>query len=423
MISFKDSDIKKNPNTWRLKMGAEPSENLYQRNTPTLTSTRKPPKKRLLFSPPVSTDSICPSPNLPLIDNDISTESVLSCPSSNNNMNDVGCQTSFSFVSYPVYLDPTTFETDVAHDHGYTTSTFTNNILFNICSEHEKMKMELENAVTRIKTLKETLSNLEAEINNYRSREFTFDKIKEDPAAVKFYTGFPNALSLESVFEYLEKKLINLQYWTGPKTLDKKETSYLGSSKPGRKRSLSHKQEFFIVLLRLKVGLFVNDIADRFNISPGHVSKIFTTWINFLYHELPLLFPFPSQSMIKLYRPVEFKDFPTTRIIIDGTEIFCQVPSSLKSQSQTWSDYKHHNTWKALVGISPNGCITFVSNLWSGRVSDRQLTRECGVLDLLEPGNNIMADRGFNIEDLLPVGITLNLPPYKGQRDQLTNIY
>ena len=67
--------------------------------------------------------------------------------------------------------------------------------------------------------------------------------------------------------------------------------------------------------------------------------------------------------MIKFYRPVEFKDFPTTQIIIDGTEIFCQVPSSLKSQSQTWSDYKHHNTWKALVGISPNGCITFVSGL------------------------------------------------------------
>ena len=57
-----------------------------------------------------------------------------------------------------------------------------------------------------------------------------------------------------------------MQYWTGPKTLEKPDTSYLGSSKPGRKRSLSRKQEFFIVLLRLKVGLFVNDIADRFNI-------------------------------------------------------------------------------------------------------------------------------------------------------------
>ena len=244
-----------------------------------------------------------------------------------NNMNDVGCQTSFSFVSYPVYLDPTTVEVDIAHDHGYTTSSFTSNDLINWKTG------ELEKAALTIKKLKEKISNLEADLNNYCSREFTFDKIKEDPAAVKFYTGFPNASSFESVCEYFENKLCNIQYWTGPKTSEKPDTSYLGASKPGRKRSLSHKQEFFIVLLRLKVGLFVHDIADRFNISPGHVSKIFTTWINFLYHELPILFPFPSQSMIKLCMPAEFKDFPTIRIIIDGTEIFCQVPSSLKSVS------------------------------------------------------------------------------------------
>ena len=69
--------------------------------------------------------------------------------------------------------------------------------------------------------------------------------------------------------------------------------------------------------------------------------------------------------------PNQFKDYPTTRIIIDGTEIFTEVPSSMKSQSMAWSSYKHHNTWKALVGISPNGLVTFVSKLWSGRVSDK----------------------------------------------------
>ena len=412
---FKESDIKKNPNAWRLKMDVEPSTNLYQSFDNPPSTSRKSPRKRLVFS--TSTSTTCTSTDnlspLPLLtDMDISTN-VFSG-------NDVGTQTSFSFVSSPVYLDPTPFEIDVARDHGYSTSSLTNNVLINICSEHNNFKIEMEKSETMIKKLKENISNLEAEIDNYRSREFTFDKIKEDPAAVKFYTGFPNASSLESVLEYFETKLVNMQYWTGPKTLEKPDTSYLGSSKPGRKRSLSRKQEFFIVLLRLKVGLFVNDIADRFNISPGHVSKIFTTWINFLYHELPLLFPFPSQAMIRMYMPAEFKDFPTTRIIIDGTEIFCQVPSSLKSQSQTWSDYKHHNTWKALIGISPNGCITFVSKLWSGRVSDRQQTKDCGVLDLLEPGDNIMADRGYNIQDLLPAGVNLNLPPYKGQRDQLT---
>lgn len=53
-----------------------------------------------------------------------------------------------------------------------------------------------------------------------------------------------------------------------------------------------------MVLIRLKVGLFVRDLSERFEISQSQVSKTFTTWINFLNAELPLLFPFPSQQKI-----------------------------------------------------------------------------------------------------------------------------
>ena len=118
--------------------------------------------------------------------------------------------------------------------------------------------------------------------------------------------------------------------------------------------------------------------------------------------------------------PKQFKAYPTTRIIIDRTEIFIEVPSSMKSQSQTWSQYKHHNTWKALVGISPNGLVTFVSKLWSGRVTDKMLTKESGLLDMLDYGDNVMADRGFDIADIWPDGVLLNIPPFKGSRPQLT---
>ena len=31
-----------------------------------------------------------------------------------------------------------------------------------------------------------------------------------------------------------------------------------------------------------------------------------------------------------------------------------------------------------------------------------------------------MADRGFDISDILPAGITLNIPPFNGSRTQLT---
>ena len=76
----------------------------------------------------------------------------------------------------------------------------------------------------------------------------------------------------------------------------------------------------------------------------------------------------------------------------------------------TFSSYKNHNTFKALVGISPDGAITFVSSLYPGCISDKELTRKSGILDLLEEGDSVMADTGFEIEeDLMLIGVRLNI--------------
>ena len=68
---------------------------------------------------------------------------------------------------------------------------------------------------------------------------------------------------------------------------------------------------------------------------------------------------------MRQYLPRSFEKYPTTRVIIDATEIVVERANSMKTQAQTWSNYKHHNTWKALAGISPNGIVTFVSSLWT----------------------------------------------------------
>ena len=190
--------------------------------------------------------------------------------------------------------------------------------------------------------------------------------------------------------------------------------------KPGPSRKLSFLDEFLLVLMRLKAGLFVQDLADRFGVSISLVSRICITWINLLYYELKDIFPFPTQELVRKNMPEEFAEFATTRIILDCTELFIQRPSAMLAQSETWSDYKHHNTWKLLVGVTPNGQVSFLSDLWGGRVSDKQITRESGVLDLIESGDNIMVDRGFDIKDIVPEGVTVNMPPFLAGRNQLT---
>ena len=94
----------------------------------------------------------------------------------------------------------------------------------------------------------------------------------------------------------------------------------------------------------------------------------------------------------------------TTFAIIDATELKCEVSSSLSLQSQHYSGYKSHTTVKRLVAVAPNGAFVFIGQLYAGSISDRRLFIESGILDLLEdvpPGKSLMADRGFEIQDLL----------------------
>ena len=119
--------------------------------------------------------------------------------------------------------------------------------------------------------------------------------------------------------------------------------------------------------------------------------------------------------------PYCFKSkYPPTRIILDCTELFIDMPTSCRSQSATFSSYKHHSTAKGLVRISPNGAITLVSDLYAGRFSDWRITKDSGTYNLLEPGDSIMADRSFTLEDDLPEGISLNIPPFLNGKAQLS---
>ena len=142
-------------------------------------------------------------------------------------------------------------------------------------------------------------------------------------------------------------------------------------------------------------------LADVFDIAPGTASRIFTTRILFLEKELSFLLSFPTLSDLEgIHIPKAFQGFENLRGIINCTEFFIEKPFRISSQRSTFSSYKSRNTFKLLISMSPIPHINFVSNLYSGSISDKELTKQCGFIDQLNAGDVIMADKGFNVQDL-----------------------
>ena len=135
----------------------------------------------------------------------------------------------------------------------------------------------------------------------------------------------------------------------------------------------------------------------------------------------PLIY-WPERAELKQTMPVAFrKFFPKCACILDCTEVFIERPSDLKARAQTWSNYKQHNTVKILIAITPQGSISFVSKAWGGRVSDKYITEHSGILEKLLPGDLVLADRGFTIQD--SVGFycaEVKTPPFTKGRKQLS---
>ena len=284
--------------------------------------------------------------------------------------------------------------------------------------EQETSTLQVEN-----KRLLETVDELLA-------GQFGITKFKDSDSDVNFYTGFPNYQTLLACYEFLNpgENGQNIVYVTSLN--DDLEFSTLSSdfdgtrgNKPGRRRKLGTMDEFFMVLVRMRLGLFELDLAHRFRVHVSTVNRICISWINFMYLNFGYLNIWPDREAVNKVMPQSFRDkYPNTRVIIDGTEIKCQTPSSLVLHSETFSTYKSHTTLKGLIGIAPSGHITFISQLYAGSISDRELTVRSGLLNLpFCHGDVVMADKGFTICDLLePIGVGLNIPPFLGSRSQQT---
>ena len=180
---------------------------------------------------------------------------------------------------------------------------------------------------------------------------------------------------------------------------------------------------FTMVLMKQRFHANNADIAFRFGISEATVSRVFLKWIRVMDVRLKFLIMWPERELIQKTMPFCFR--PTYGLnvtsIIDCFELFIEKPSNLLAKSCTWSQYKHYNTAKYLISITPQGVISFISNGWGGRASDKYIVENSGYLKYINPGDFVLADRGFDVADSLALfGATLAIPAFTRGQNQLS---
>ena len=73
-----------------------------------------------------------------------------------------------------------------------------------------------------------------------------------------------------------------------------------------------------------------------------------------------------------------------------------------------------------MIGITPNGAISYISDSYGGKASDVFIVNNTGFSIFLQPGDQVMANTGFKMQDILNFHqCSLWIPPSKHTHFQM----
>ena len=260
-------------------------------------------------------------------------------------------------------------------------------------SELDLLKQETMELKLQLQKREETILKLDNQNKFLQSKMYTYENISKNEEIFRKTAGL-ELQSFQSLIKYVSpgEKFSNIKYYDTSRGLSDSIVPE-NHLKAGPATKLDANNQLFLYLTWLKNGLTLEHVSLVFQISKSTVSRYIITWTNFLYFSLGAIPIWPTRSQVNAHMPKSFKElYPTTRCIIDCTELFCQRPSSLATQSSLYSHYKSRVTYKGLIGISPSGATTFISQLYDGSISDKQIVRQSGFLHLWDKNDSVMAD-------------------------------
>ena len=179
-------------------------------------------------------------------------------------------------------------------------------------------------------------------------------------------------------FPFLHGLIVTMKY---VRVLREQESA--GTKRLSHSKEKQRKQEIwpidqlwmFQFLTRVRLGLFERDLTHGFDVTT--VCDVVVACANYLYILLGSLPVRPSEGKLKEHLPDLFQGkYEIVQGILDCTELKCEPSKGFQKDSEMYSDYKSHDTFKGPVCISSSGWITVVSHLYPGRICNKDNCRE-----------------------------------------------
>ncbi|XP_029708092.2 uncharacterized protein LOC115254615 [Aedes albopictus] len=239
---------------------------------------------------------------------------------------------------------------------------------------------------TSIETLNKKISHLTEQLK-MNARDLEFISVSDDKCL--YYTGISSFKTVQHLFNYLKDNI----------------------SQPHC--NFTKEQVFVMTLTKLRLNHQFQTLAYDYKVCPNTISKYFHRTLEIIDRCLGYALEMPDKNVLSNHTPKRFKDqFGDRRIlIIDCFEVRSETPENPKAAVSHFSNYKKSETTKFLISICPDGNIAFISPGYGGRCSDKKIVQDSGILNYIEAGDVIIADKGFDIADLVESkGAILNIP-------------
>ena len=256
-----------------------------------------------------------------------------------------------------------------------------------ISAENAILKSELDQ-------LREDLTKLRMK-EHYQRERYSVMALKDEVICME--TGLPNKKIFMIVANYASRFAKDINYFYGWKV-----------------DMISFEDQVFISLMKLRQNYTNLHIAQLFSCSTATISNIVLTFTHVLHKSLyeDCLNTVPSREKNRTSMPELFSVFGNCKMVIDCTDLEIAAPGLMSEQRMTYSTYRGMNSFKTLIGVAPNPVITHVSKLFPGSTSDKPIVENSGVLHNFKAGDLILADKGFLINDVVPDGVSVNIPPF-----------